>query len=101
MNIDRGLQWYSRLLNLALKNVDEDEGTGKPFLLKKSFIINNILHLYTKSTMAEITLDSNLVKSKNCVGTVISLNGHRRYFCIYHARHPECISDSGGKVNLF
>nr|SVE85425.1 EOG090X049L [Daphnia pulicaria] len=72
MNIDRGLQWYSRLLNLALKNVEEDEGT-------------------------DITLDSNLVKSKNCVGTVISLNGHRRYFCIYHARHPECISDSGGK----
>nr|CAH0101702.1 unnamed protein product [Daphnia galeata] len=72
MNIDRGLQWYSRLLNLALKNVEEDEGT-------------------------DIALDSNLVKSKNCVGTVISLNGHRRYFCIYHARHPECVSDSGGK----
>ncbi len=57
--------------------------------------------MYTKTTMTDITLDSNLVKSKNCVGTVISLNGHRRYFCIYHARHPECISDSGGKVNLF
>lgn len=65
---------------------------------KNVFIIQ---HLYTKSTMADITLDSNLVKSKNCVGTVISLNGHRRYFCIYHARHPECISDSGGKVIYF
>nr|CAG4646961.1 EOG090X049L [Megafenestra aurita]SVE92320.1 EOG090X049L [Megafenestra aurita] len=70
MNVDRGLHWYSRLLNLALKNVEDDE---------------------------EITLDSNLVKSRNCVGTVISLNGHRRYFCIYHARHPECLPDSGGK----
>lgn len=25
MNVDRGLVWYSRLLNLALKNLDEDE----------------------------------------------------------------------------
>nr|CAG4650887.1 EOG090X049L [Simocephalus serrulatus]SVE94169.1 EOG090X049L [Simocephalus serrulatus] len=72
MNVDRGLPWYGRLLNLALKNVEEEEGS-------------------------EMTLDSNLVKSKNCVGTVISLNGHRRYFCIYHARHPECLSGSGGK----
>nr|SVE75054.1 EOG090X049L [Daphnia dolichocephala] len=72
MNVDRGLPWYSRLLSLALKIVDDDEGT-------------------------EVTLDSNAVKPKNCVGTVISLNGHRRYFCIYHARHPECISDNGGK----
>jgi len=30
MNVDRGLVWYSRLLNLALKNLDEDEeGSGK------------------------------------------------------------------------
>nr|SVE73486.1 EOG090X049L [Daphnia atkinsoni] len=72
MNIDRGLPWYSRLLNLALKIVDEDEGI-------------------------DVTLDPNAVKPKNCVGTVISLNGHRRYFCIYHARHPECVSDSGAK----
>lgn len=26
MNVDRGLHWYSRLLNLALKNVEDDEG---------------------------------------------------------------------------
>ena len=23
------------------------------------------------------------------LGTVLSLNGHRRYFCMYHAKHPE------------
>ena len=28
MNVDRGLQWYGQLLNLAIKNVDEDEGSG-------------------------------------------------------------------------
>nr|CAG4648169.1 EOG090X0BKI [Moina brachiata] len=71
MNVNRGLQWYSQLLNLALKNVEE-EGP-------------------------ELSVDYNLVKSKNCVGTVISLNGHRRYFCIYHPRHPECLSENGRK----
>jgi|LakMenEpi03Aug12_release.lakeMendotaPanAssembly.Ray.scaffolds.fasta_scaffold464334_3 hypothetical protein len=41
MNIDRGLQWYSRLLNLALKNVEEDEGTGKSlFYFCRQFNIN-------------------------------------------------------------
>merc|ERR1712020_761679 len=29
------------------------------------------------------------INPKNCVGTVLALNGHRRYFCMYHARHPE------------
>nr|CAG4643131.1 EOG090X049L [Ilyocryptus agilis] len=64
MSVDRGLHWYSRILNLALKNMEEE---GEPALV----------------------LDPSEVKAKNCVGTVISLNGHRRYFCIYHARHPE------------
>ncbi|XP_040568648.1 dnaJ homolog subfamily C member 16 [Lepeophtheirus salmonis] len=29
------------------------------------------------------------INPKNCIGTVMSLNGHRRYFCMYHAKHPE------------
>merc|ERR1719266_916790 len=29
------------------------------------------------------------INPKNCVGTVLALNGHRRYFCMYHAKHPE------------
>lgn len=45
------------------------------------------------------TLSSALVKPKNCIGTVIALIGHRRYFCIYHAKHPECFSDDGNKVS--
>nr|CAG4649242.1 EOG090X049L [Scapholeberis mucronata]SVE93548.1 EOG090X049L [Scapholeberis mucronata] len=72
MNVDRGLQWYGQLLNLAIKNIDEDDGL-------------------------DVILDSNLVRSKNCVGTVIALNGHRRYFCIYHSRHPECLLENGRK----
>ena len=26
------------------------------------------------------------INPKNCIGTVLSLNGHRRYFCMYHAK---------------
>lgn len=29
------------------------------------------------------------INPRNCVGTVIALNGHRKYFCMYHAKHPE------------
>ena len=37
------------------------------------------------------------VNPKNCVGTVLALNGHRKYFCMYHARHAETTS-SGAKL---
>ncbi|XP_039969011.1 dnaJ homolog subfamily C member 16 [Bactrocera tryoni] len=33
------------------------------------------------------------INPRNCVGTVIALNGHRKYFCMYHAKHPETNSD--------
>ncbi|XP_076359404.1 dnaJ homolog subfamily C member 16 l(3)80Fg isoform X2 [Tachypleus tridentatus] len=29
------------------------------------------------------------INPKNCIGTVLSLNGHRKYFCVYHAKHAE------------
>ncbi len=74
MNVDRGLQWYSQLLTMALKNVDDEEGL-------------------------EPVVDVSVVKPKNCIATVISLNGHRKYFCIYHAHHPESFTSSGGQVS--
>ena len=39
-------------------------------------------------TTDEITADKQ-INAKNCVGTVLALNGHRRYFSMYHARHSE------------
>ena len=39
------------------------------------------------------------INPKNCVGTVLSLNGHRRYFCMYHAKHPESSKGKGSNVN--
>jgi len=35
------------------------------------------------------------INPKNCIGTVLSLNGHRRYFCMYHAKHPEAARRPG------
>lgn len=39
------------------------------------------------------------INPRNCVGTVIALNGHRKYFCMYHAKHPE--STKGARVCVF
>lgn len=36
------------------------------------------------------------INPRNCIGTVLSLNGHRKYFCMYHAKHPE--SSRGTRV---
>ncbi|XP_055385041.1 dnaJ homolog subfamily C member 16 isoform X2 [Condylostylus longicornis] len=38
------------------------------------------------------------INPRNCIGTVIALNGHRKYFCMYHAKHPE--SKRGAKRML-
>lgn len=29
------------------------------------------------------------INTKNCVGTVLSLCSLKKYFCVYHAKHPE------------
>lgn len=63
MCIDRGLEWYKRLLTLSLPEPRELE-----------------------------------INPRNCIGTVLSLNGHRKYFSIYHAKHPETFKDGGSKV---
>ncbi|XP_029155802.1 dnaJ homolog subfamily C member 16 [Nylanderia fulva] len=62
MSLEKGLDWYKKLLSLTLSE-------------QKDLNIN----------------------AKNCVGTVLSLNGHRKYFCMYHAKHPECIKNKGSK----
>lgn len=39
------------------------------------------------------------INPRNCIGTVLALNGHRKYFCMYHAKHPE--SNRGAKVSVW
>ncbi|EGI65031.1 DnaJ-like protein subfamily C member 16 [Acromyrmex echinatior] len=62
LSLERGLDWYKKLLSLVLSDQKE--------------------------------LNINI---KNCVGTVLSLNGHRKYFCMYHAKHPECTKGKSSK----
>ncbi|KOC69315.1 DnaJ like protein subfamily C member 16 [Habropoda laboriosa] len=62
LSLERGLDWYKKLLSLTLPEQRE---------------LN--------------------INAKNCVGTVLSLNGHHKYFCMYHAKHPECTNGKGSK----
>ncbi|XP_015511328.2 dnaJ homolog subfamily C member 16 [Neodiprion lecontei] len=62
LSLERGLEWYKKILSLSLPEQRE---------------LN--------------------INPKNCVGTVLSLNGHRKYFCMYHAKHPECSKGKGFK----
>ncbi|KAK2705638.1 dnaJ homolog subfamily C member 16-like isoform X2 [Artemia franciscana] len=61
MYVERGLDWYKQLLSLALPL---GEGNPDPQQLES-------------------------INPRNCIGTILSLNGHRKYFCIYHAKHLE------------
>lgn len=38
------------------------------------------------------------INAKNCIGTVLSLNGHRKYFCMFHAKHPESKKGHSSRV---
>jgi len=51
--------------------------------------------LLEQTTTEGISNSEKKINAKNCVGTVLTLNGHRRYFCMYHAQHPE-----GGRQNF-
>ncbi|XP_076028926.1 dnaJ homolog subfamily C member 16 l(3)80Fg isoform X2 [Oratosquilla oratoria] len=35
------------------------------------------------------------INPKNTIGTVIALNGHRKYYCLFHAKHPEGLMKYG------
>lgn len=65
----------------------------------KRFCLSLSLLILAFYAYIEVTVDPKQIKPKNCVGTIISLNGYRRYFCIYHARHPESLTDNGGHVS--
>ncbi|CAG0880674.1 unnamed protein product [Darwinula stevensoni] len=56
LHVDRGLDWFKKLLYLAIPELDG--------------------------------VDLN-INPKNVLGTVLSLNGHRKYFCMYHAKYRD------------
>ena len=80
--------------------VDTSESMGKTFqsaqLTHESdifFLLSQGLSWYTElleqTTTEDISNSEKKINAKNCVGTVLTLNGHRRYFSMYHAQHPE------------
>ncbi|XP_015044383.2 dnaJ homolog subfamily C member 16 [Drosophila pseudoobscura] len=61
-------------------------------LLFGHMLIEKGLPWYTELLRLSLSSNEKLqVNPRNCVGTVIALNGHRKYFCMYHAKHPESV----------
>lgn len=75
-----------------------------PYRRTKTLIFGHMLiekgfSWYSELLRLSLCESKNLqINPRNCVGTVLALNGHRKYFCMYHAKHPE--SDRGAKVRL-
>ncbi|KAF5291126.1 hypothetical protein FQA39_LY14368 [Lamprigera yunnana] len=48
------------------------------------------LSWYKELLQMSLTEERDLnINPRNCVGTVLSLNGYRKYFCMFHAKHAE------------
>lgn len=48
------------------------------------------LSWYKKLLQLAFTEDVELnINPRNCVGTVLAINGYRKYFCMFHAKHLE------------
>ncbi|KPM08621.1 dnaJ domain containing protein 2 [Sarcoptes scabiei] len=53
-------------------------------------LVEKNIDWYKKLLLQALGDDRDLqINPKNCIGTVISINGFRKYFCVYHAKHPE------------
>lgn len=60
------------------------------FLMFSYMYIERGLSWYKELLQLALPEDSELViNPRNCVGTVLALNGHRKYFCMFHAKHSE------------
>ncbi|XP_041673653.1 dnaJ homolog subfamily C member 16 [Drosophila eugracilis] len=61
-------------------------------LLFGHMVIERGLTWFTEILRLSLCTNQKLeVNPRNCVGTVLALNGHRKYFCMYHAKHPESV----------
>lgn len=66
-----------------------------PYRKNKTLIFGHMLiekglSWYSELLRLSLCENKNLqINPRNCIGTVIALNGHRKYFCMYHAKHPE------------
>ncbi|GAB0090549.1 DnaJ homolog subfamily C member 16 [Sergentomyia squamirostris] len=59
-------------------------------LMFSHMLIEKGLPWYSELLRLSLTESRDLkINPRNCIGTVVALNGHRKYFCMYHAKHPE------------
>lgn len=66
-------------------------------LMFAHMLIEKGLNWYSEILRLSLSESRDLsINPRNCVGTVLALNGHRKYFCMYHAKHPE--TNRGTKV---
>lgn len=48
------------------------------------------LNWYKELLQLSLVEDRELnINPRNCVGTVLAVNGYRKYFCMFHAKHSE------------
>ncbi|XP_037947969.1 dnaJ homolog subfamily C member 16 [Teleopsis dalmanni] len=84
------LQTRPKLIPLFHKSVWPYRKTKT--LLFGHMLIEKGLSWYSEILRLSLSENKDLeINPRNCVGTVIALNGHRKYFCIYHAKHPETV----------
>lgn len=59
-------------------------------LLFAFLLVEKNLDWYKKILLqALMSMPDMNINPKNCIGTVISINGFRKHFCVFHAKHPE------------
>ena len=60
----------------------------------------NWFHQLLEQTSEDAIQERPKIKAKNCVGTVLALNGHRRYYNMYHARNSQKSQRTSGKNSI-
>ncbi|CAK9301138.1 unnamed protein product [Gordionus sp. m RMFG-2023] len=87
---DKLLDKFSHILHPYRKNVS---------LMFGFVMISKYISWYRRLLLQVIGNNRKLViNPKNCVGTVLVVNGYRKYYCIYHARHYEASIPSSNAI---
>lgn len=87
-----------RLYNLCILKYSEIYPRNKT-LMFAIMLTEKSLSWYSEILRLSMTESRDLqINPRNCIGTVLALNGHRKYFCMYHAKHPE--TSRGTKVSF-
>lgn len=87
-------------LNSRKKLIPDFHKAAWPYRKNKTLMFGHMLiekGLSWYSELLRLSLSDSRtlqINPRNCIGTVIALNGHRKYFCVYHAKHPDSRMDN-------